>query len=442
MGMFDDDENFDSLFAEEDGDSESTVSEEVWKVLIVDDEQDIHSAIKLALNNFMFENKRISFLDAYSAEQAKEILLQHADIALILLDVVMETSHAGLDFVGYIRNELKNHFIRVVLWTGQPGYAPKKDVILQYEINDYKTKTDLTDDTIFTTVLSSIRAYNAIMIIESFRQDLEQKVIERTATIEAQQKRITDSILYAEKIQRAILPDQEIIQDTFSDSFVLFKPKQVVSGDFYWMYKLSEEEVYIAVSDCTGHGVPGALMSMIGTTMLNEIVISKQIVEPAQILTELNAGVINALTKHSRSEDAQSDGMDISLCKINLKTNVLDISLANHTAIFIHNNELQVIEGDIVSIGGFFSMIRTPEYTQKTLSLSKGDRIYMFSDGIQDQFGGETNKKFSFNRLKNTIFEAQNMNMQQQKLYINQVLEEWRGSESQIDDIVLVGIQI
>ena len=151
------------------------------------------------------------------------------------------------------------------------------------------------------------------------------------------------------------------------------------SGDFYWMYKLSEEEVYIAVSDCTGHGVPGALMSMIGTTMLNEIVISKQIVEPAQILTELNAGVINALTKHSRSEDAQSDGMDISLCKINLKTNVLDISLANHTAIFIHNNELQVIEGDIVSIGGFFSMIRTPEYTQKTLSLSKGDRIYMFS---------------------------------------------------------------
>lgn len=441
--MFEDDDNFDSLFAEEDEqEQESVLSDEVWKVLIVDDEQDIHSAIKLALNNFVFENKRIQFYDAYSAEQAQEILTANTDIALILLDVVMETSHAGLDFVGYIRNELKNHFIRVILWTGQPGYAPKKDVILQYEINDYKTKTDLTDDTIFTTVLASIRSFNAIMIIESFRQDLEQKVIERTATIQAQQKKITDSIMYAEKIQRSILPAKEVISDVFPNSFVLYKPKQVVSGDFYWMYKASDHEIYIAAADCTGHGVPGAFMSMIGTTLLNEIVNSKKILEPSEILKELNKGIIEALTKHSRSEDAQSDGMDISLCRINLDSGVLDISLANHSAMLVRQNELEILEGEMASIGGFFSMMRTPDYTQHTISFQSGDRVYLYSDGIQDQFGGEHSKKFTLTRLKNKIAEIQNIPMSEQAALIDKEITSWMGREEQLDDIVCIGIQL
>jgi sigma-B regulation protein RsbU (phosphoserine phosphatase) len=440
--MVEDEEGFDSLFADEDEETVQQDNEDSWKVLIVDDEQDIHSAIKLALNNFVFENKRIQFLDAYSAEQAKEILIHNEDVALILLDVVMETSHAGLDFVGYIRNELHNHFIRVVLWTGQPGYAPKKDVILQYEINDYKTKTDLTDDTIFTTVLSSIRSYNAIMIIESFRQDLEEKVVERTAMIEAQKKKITDSILYAEKIQRSILPADEIIKDIFPDSFVFFKPKDVVSGDFYWMCSVSKHEHYIVAADCTGHGVPGAFMSMIGTTMLNEIILSKHILEPEDILTELNKGIIDALTKHSRSEDAQSDGMDISICKINTQTHSITLSLANHSALLVRDNSLEIIEGDMASIGGFFAMLNPPEYSQKTFQLHKGDRLYMFSDGILDQFGGEDNKKFTLNRFKNAIFEAQNTDMKEQKKYIAQVFKSWKADTSQLDDIVVIGLQM
>nr|HPM12661.1 response regulator [Bacteroidales bacterium] len=250
--MIEEDDSFDSLFAEEDEPvAESTQNEQVWKILLVDDEQDIHSAIRLALDNFSYEGRKIKFFDAYSGEEAKKILQENSDIALILLDVVMETSHAGLDFVKFIRNDLQNHFIRVVLWTGQPGYAPKKDVILSYEINDYKTKTDLTDDNIFTAVLASIRAYNAIMTVESYRLNLEQKVIERTKTIEEQKKKIVDSISYAEKIQRSILPSKDVISKYFPESFIVFKPRDVVSGDFYWLSQISEQVLFVAVADCT-----------------------------------------------------------------------------------------------------------------------------------------------------------------------------------------------
>ncbi len=455
--MTEEENMFESMFAPEEEKSEnsstaSTNKEDitfgkkinadtsVWKVLIVDDEQDIHSAIKLALGGFVFKDRKIKFLDAYSGEEAKQILTENEDIALILLDVVMETSHAGLDFVGYIRNELQNHFIRVVLWTGQPGNAPKKDVILQYEINDYKTKTDLTDDTIFTTVLASIRAYNSIMIIESFRQDLEQKVIERTATIEAQKKKITDSIHYAERIQRSILPTEEVISEDFPESFVFFRPKDVVSGDFYWFHKESDDITYIAASDCTGHGVPGAFMSMIGTTLLNEIVVTKRITEPKQILLELNKGVIDALTKNSKSQD-QDDGMDISLCKVDRASNTITLSLASHTSLLAKNGEVKIIEGDSASIGGFFSMMRTPEYTQTTIPIEKGMRLYMYSDGIQDQFGGEANKKFTLARLKNTIFDTQNQNLKAQSKSIGETLDEWQGETPQLDDILIVGIE-
>ncbi|MFO7868523.1 MAG: fused response regulator/phosphatase [Bacteroidales bacterium] len=440
--VVEDEDSFDALFADEDTNSEESTEESAWKVLIVDDEQDIHSAIKLALHNFVFKNKRISFFDAYSAEEARDILIHNNDIALILLDVVMETSHAGLDFVGYIRDELQNHFIRVVLWTGQPGYAPKKDVILQYEINDYKTKTDLTDDTIFTTVLSSIRSYNAIMIIESFRQELEEKVIERTAMIEAQKKKITDSILYAEKIQRSILPADEIIKDVFPESFIFFRPKDVVSGDFYWMGSVSKHEHYIVAADCTGHGVPGAFMSMIGTTMLNEIIFSKQIYDPEDICAELNNGVIDALTKHSRTEDAQSDGMDISICKVNTQNQTITISMANHNALLVRGGKVEIVEGDMASIGGFFAMLRPPEYSQKVFQLSKGDRLYMFSDGMLDQFGGGNNKKFTLNRFQQAVVEFQDFTMSDQGGHIQEVFEAWKGDKPQLDDVVVVGIQI
>ncbi|HON51958.1 MAG TPA: SpoIIE family protein phosphatase [Bacteroidales bacterium] len=440
--MIEEDDSFDSLFAEEDEPiAESTQNEQVWKILLVDDEQDIHSAIRLALDNFTYEGKKIKFFDAYSGEEAKQILQQNTDIALILLDVVMETSHAGLDFVKFIRNDLQNHFIRVVLWTGQPGYAPKKDVILSYEINDYKTKTDLTDDNIFTAVLASIRAYNAIMTVESYRQNLEQKVIERTKTIEEQKKKIVDSISYAEKIQRSILPSQEVFSKYFPESFILFKPRDVVSGDFYWLSQVDENVIFVATADCTGHGVPGAFMSMIGNTLLNEIVATKEVQSPASILSQLNAGIIDALTKHTNSEDAQTDGMDITLCKIDLHNNIIELATANHVLLVYSHNMMHVVEGNYESIGGIFSMRKAPEFKNVSIPIEPRMRIYMFSDGIQDQFGGPKNEKFTRARLEKLLLDTTSLPIKEQGKKVEQEFTVWKEGKAQLDDVLLLGIQ-
>ncbi|MDP8221391.1 MAG: ATP-binding protein [Candidatus Stygibacter frigidus] len=147
-----------------------------WKILVVDDEEDIHTVTHLTLDDFEFAGKQVKILDAYSAKQALELIRQQPDIAITLLDVVMETTTAGLDLVKQIRGELENHFIRIVLRTGQPGYAPERDVVLNYDINDYKSKTELTSDKIFTMVSSGLRAYKSLISLESFRQNLQEKV--------------------------------------------------------------------------------------------------------------------------------------------------------------------------------------------------------------------------------------------------------------------------
>lgn len=443
-------ESFDAMFADEESEEQQEVSnEETWKILIVDDEADIHSVIRLALDGFTFQGKRISFLDAYSAVEAEKVLAKNEDIAVILLDVVMETDHAGLNFVKHIREVVGNQFIRIVLWTGQPGHAPKKEVVLSYEINDYKTKTDLTDENIFTAVLASIRSYNAMMTVESYRLHLEDMVKERTKTIEAQKNKITDSINYAQKIQKSMLPSDTLIKKNFPESFIFYRPKDIVSGDFYWFAEPDVDgegndtnKVFIAAADCTGHGVPGALMSMIGNTLLNEIVNSKKIFEPAAILTQLNKGVINALNQRTNKEDAQNDGMDITICQIDPDTNKIQISCANHVVFIINGDDIQMLEGDIYSIGGMFSVLQDPVYTNHEFSYDENTSIYMFSDGFQDQFGGDENQKFMLGRFKKTLKEINKLPMQDQLSNLQVTFDDWKGEYKQIDDILVMGIKL
>jgi len=447
--MIEEEESFDSLFATEESE-ETTQQEETWKILIVDDEPDIHSVIKLALDGFTFQDKKISFLDAYSGEEAKKLLADNSDTAVILLDVVMETDDAGLNFVKFIRENLNNQFIRIVLWTGQPGHAPKKEVVLSYEINDYKTKTDLTDENIFTAVLASIRSYNAMMTIESYRQHLEDKVKERTKKIEEQKNKITDSISYAKRIQQSMLPSEKIIKQHFPDSFIFYRPKDIVSGDFYWFSESNSggesdkpsDTIFIAAADCTGHGVPGAFMSMIGNTLLNEIVNSKKIHKPSDILGELNKGVIESLNQRSTDDDVQNDGMDITLCKIDKSKKELQIACANHVLVIINDSGPQVIEGDIYSIGGMFSVLQNPTYTNHVVPFDSNTAIYLFSDGFQDQFGGNENEKYMLSRLHDFFLEQKNQPMEKQLEILKKEFEEWKGNNRQIDDILVMGIKL
>ncbi|MEP4891629.1 MAG: DUF3369 domain-containing protein [Aliiglaciecola sp.] len=169
------------LFAE-DTDEEIEVQKGVWKVLIVDDEPEVHAVTRLALNDFIFQEKGLSFISAHSGAEAKELFQKHNDIAVVLLDVVMETDEAGLDVAQYIRNELHNNFTRIILRTGQPGQAPERDVILNYDINDYKSKTELTAQKLFTVVIASLRSYRDIMVIEENRKGLE-KIISASANL-------------------------------------------------------------------------------------------------------------------------------------------------------------------------------------------------------------------------------------------------------------------
>jgi len=168
------------------------VGAECWKVLLVDDEEDIHSVTRMALKGFSYQGKEIEFLHAYSGEEAKKILTKQKEIALIFLDVVMENNHAGLDLVKYIRDVLKNHFTQIVLRTGYPGQAPEREVIASYEINDYKTKTELTTFKLFTVTLASLRSYDSIMRLENLRQNLEIIVKERTAELERKNLKIME----------------------------------------------------------------------------------------------------------------------------------------------------------------------------------------------------------------------------------------------------------
>ena len=288
-----------------------------------------------------------------------------------------------------------------------------------------------------------------LFIVEKQKEEINQhntilnKVNEEIAsqrdTLEEQNDNITKSILYAEKIQNSILPSQNLISQNIANFFVLFKPKDIVSGDFYWFYKKGDS-YWGAIVDCTGHGVPGAFMSMIGNSLLNKIILEEATTTPSGLLTKLNKELKYALGQ-SKREDASDDGMDMTVVKINQKKKEMLISLANHSAIVVKENKAEIIEGDIYSIGGLFSDMEDLEFTDKVVDISKGTSIYMYSDGYQDQFGGPKNKKYTPERLKDKIIELQNLKLSEQNKALEHEIEEWKGNTNQIDDILVVGIK-
>ncbi len=273
--------------------------------------------------------------------------------------------------------------------------------------------------------------------LRSIINERTAEVVKQKEVIELKNKDITDSINYAKRIQEAILPTRENFKSLFPESFILFKPKDIVSGDFYW---LSEKngKAYIAAADCTGHGVPGAFTSMIGNALLNEIVNDKLIAEPGQILDALREGIIKAL-KQSGKEGESKDGMDISLCAFNLKTNELQYAGAYNPLFLIRKNELSEVKADKFPIG---ISDNQKHFTNHKIDLQKGDTIYIFSDGYADQFGGPGGKKYMRKRLKDLLLGFQQLSMQEQWSSMDKSLIDWQGGAEQVDDILVIGIRI
>lgn len=268
--------------------------------------------------------------------------------------------------------------------------------------------------------------------------------------IEEKNKDITDSINYARKIQTAILPDQNQFRNVFPDSFILYKPKDIVSGDFYY-FTTVEDGYIVAACDCTGHGVPGAFMSMIGNDLLNHIILEKRIYQPARILEELNEGVANALKQgfdeSETNEQGLRDGMDIAICLISRDRSKVVFSGA-HRPLFVVNAELAYeVKPDKISIGGRHSDGEV-KFTENIISVASGDVIYMYSDGYVDQFGGLEGKKFMSRRFKDLLAELNSrsnkeMPLESHREKLESELHTWMGSHnSQVDDILVMGIRI
>lgn len=254
--------------------------------------------------------------------------------------------------------------------------------------------------------------------------------------IESKNKDITASIRYAKKIQEAILPSEKIIKKYLPNSFVFYKPRDIVSGDFYWFRHVNNVS-FIAAVDCTGHGVPGAFMSMIGNTILNKIVPNR--VQPADILNSMRKEVIDTLEQGK--ESAQKDGMDIALCTIDHRTNMLEYAGAFNPLCLFRDNELIEIKADRMPIGSYFGKIDKP-YTNHSIELKAGDTFYLYSDGFQDQIGGKGDRKYSSKNFKSFLQSISQKDTDTQLQDLETEIEEWRGEEDQLDDMLVIGIKV
>ncbi len=275
-----------------------------------------------------------------------------------------------------------------------------------------------------------------IVLENSYKEILNQKL-----EIEEKNKNITESIHYAHNIQLSILPNEETIKSALPNSFIYFQPRDVVSGDFYWFYEfqeLNESKIVIAAIDCTGHGVPGALMSMIGNGLLNDIVKVRKILDPGLILNELHKGVRIALNQEKTDI---RDGMDMALCVIDRLNANLQFAGAMNSIFYIQNDCLNEIKGNRKSIGGTQSE-ESRIFSTNIIELNQTTSFYICSDGYFHQFGGEFNKKFSTKKFKDLLLEIHPLEMNLQKLKLQKTMSDWIGERNQMDDMLIIGVKI
>ena len=264
-----------------------------------------------------------------------------------------------------------------------------------------------------------------------------KKIHKAKKIIEEKNTEITDSINYAKNIQTSILPRDEEFKRALPDSFVLYKPKDIVSGDFYWLNE-KDEIIFFSASDCTGHGVPGAFMSMLNSRLLNEAVNEKGIEKPNEIFNYVRKNIIDSLKSTSKIGE-QKDGMDSILCAWDKSQNTLEFACANNPLYLIRNNELIEHKGDKMPVG-FSDILK--DFSLNKISLQKNDLIYISSDGYKSQFGGKKGKTFQSKNLKELLLSINKKPMTEQKEILDKTIEDWRGNLEQVDDILIMGLRV
>lgn len=356
--LFSDDDE-DLLFAEEEdvADAEEQVS---WKVMLVDDEHEIHNITRLSLEDFVFEDKPLTFISAYSGQEARQLIQTHNDTALILLDVVMETDNAGLEVVKYIREELGNHFVRIVLRTGQPGQAPEQKVIVNYDINDYKAKTELTTQKLFTTVITALRAYRHLTTIE--RLTTEKVRLETELTI-------------ARQLQQMLLPTKEELQQIKElDIAGFIEPAPQVSGDYYDVLE-HNGQIKIGIGDVPGQGLESGVVMLMARMGVRTLLTSDE-TDPARFLSILSQ------TVYANVKRMQTD-KNLNLALLDYKSGKLLLSGQIQQLIVVR-------KGGEVELHGTTDSNAQPDLddnlanfeVEASVQLQPGDGVVLYTQGI------------------------------------------------------------
>ena len=295
---------------------------------------------------------------------------------------------------------------------------------------------------IFLLVLIALITLSYLLIreilnLKKLKKAFEEIDIQREE-LQIRNKDLTDSLTYARRIQTALLPTPTLISRLFSDYFILYRPKHIVSGDFYWVSQ-EANRLYLAAADCTGHGVPGALMSMIGLEILQKIINESRTEHSDQILDALNKELESAFNRDEVGEAAIKDGMEMSMCIINTKTRDLEYSGAFLPIYIARDEKLIEIKGDKINVG---QSINDVHFTRVTQKIEPGDIIYLFSDGYADQFGGPDQRKFMIKNLKDLLLEIHKMPMAEQRDKLHKTLLDWHGDSPRIDDVVVMGVRV
>lgn len=319
----------------------------------------------------------------------------------------------------------------------------------QHELDNYKKNAEINDLQLQRSrwlIIVLVLAVIAVLLIVGFlvnrnrvKQLVNDQLEKHNAEITTQKNAITDSINYAKKIQDSILPPDSLVHRILPDSFILYIPKDVVSGDFYWVEQRDGLAVFAAV-DCTGHGVPGALMSVIGFNLLTQAVNELGLTKPSDILHHLDFGV-NKFLRQSGEGGLVKDGMDLAVCTLDPVTRKLQYAGVFNPAYIVHNGKLEQIKPDKFPIGINTDGV-TDDYTNNEIQLSGGDMIYLFSDGYADQFGGPVGKKFMYKRFRELLLEISSLPTAEQKQKLSDAFYQWKSGQEQVDDIIVIGVRV
>ncbi|MBX3101505.1 MAG: SpoIIE family protein phosphatase [Bacteroidetes bacterium] len=363
-------------------------------------------------------------------------------------------------FIANLAKEYRRYLPSAQPVTGQlPSSVLYMPLILQNDVLGAITVQSFTQNAYsqeHVSVLRVLASYTAIAIgnanaferLEAARASIHQQheeIIEKNTSltlayeiIERHNEAILDSLAYARRIQEAIMPSHKEVSRVLPNSFIYYKPKDIVSGDFFW-YMTKGNVAMLAAVDCTGHGVPGAFMSVLGSTLLNQIVHQEGHTSPEIVLTQLDKRVMTMLKQMDPDADA-TDGMDVSLVTLNLGTREIQFAGANRPLFYMHKGEMHELKGNKYPVGGKYN-VHDP-YVGHTVPLQPGDSFYIFTDGFADQFGGNRRRKFLNKRFMQLLADISRLPLDKQHPALNEAFETWRGDEKQLDDVLVVGVQV